>query len=108
MKHAQIVHVGELPVQDHSRFYQQVADVAVAATTAALEAERHARTSKRHHGSSAHHNAETHHEDDEQGLSHGGHDAPNWSRTKSVVILLLATVLYAIIAGEHTSNIAGC
>lgn len=28
----------------------------------------------------------------------GGHDAPNWSRTKSTVILLGATVLYAIIA----------
>lgn len=30
--------------------------------------------------------------------AHGGHDAPNWSRTKSTVILLGATVLYAIIA----------
>lgn len=29
---------------------------------------------------------------------HGGHDAPNWSRMKSTVILLGATVLYAIIA----------
>lgn len=29
---------------------------------------------------------------------HGGHDAPNWSRTKSAVILMGATVLYAIIA----------
>ncbi|SPO03526.1 related to calcium permease Vcx1p [Cephalotrichum gorgonifer] len=28
----------------------------------------------------------------------GGHDAPNWSRLKSTVILLGATVLYAIIA----------
>ncbi|KAI9757299.1 MAG: hypothetical protein M4579_003510 [Chaenotheca gracillima] len=28
----------------------------------------------------------------------GGHDAPNWSRTKSAVILLGATLLYAIIA----------
>ncbi|KAI9741658.1 MAG: hypothetical protein M1834_000042 [Cirrosporium novae-zelandiae] len=28
----------------------------------------------------------------------GGHDAPNWSRTKSSVILLGATILYAIIA----------
>ncbi|KAI1480587.1 Sodium/calcium exchanger protein-domain-containing protein [Daldinia eschscholtzii] len=30
--------------------------------------------------------------------SHGGHDAPNWSRTKSSVILMGATVLYAIVA----------
>ena len=28
----------------------------------------------------------------------GGHDAPNWGRTKSVVILLIATIAYAIIA----------
>ncbi|KIW17113.1 calcium/proton exchanger [Exophiala spinifera] len=28
----------------------------------------------------------------------GGHDAPNWSRTKSSVILLTATVAYAIVA----------
>lgn len=38
----------------------------------------------------------------EAGTGHGGggggHDAPNWSRVKSTVILLGATVLYAIIA----------
>ncbi|KYK56153.1 calcium permease [Drechmeria coniospora] len=28
----------------------------------------------------------------------GGHDAPNWGRTKSAVILLAATILYAVIA----------
>lgn len=28
----------------------------------------------------------------------GGHDAPNWSRTKSSVILMGATILYALIA----------
>jgi Ca2+:H+ antiporter len=32
------------------------------------------------------------------GGGHGGHDAPNWSRVKSAVILLGATILYAIIA----------
>lgn len=36
--------------------------------------------------------------DDEEALPHGGHDAPNWSRLKSVVVLLGATILYAIIA----------
>jgi Ca2+:H+ antiporter len=30
--------------------------------------------------------------------SSGGHDAPNWSKTKSFVILLTATVAYAVIA----------
>ncbi|RMZ76061.1 hypothetical protein DV737_g5009, partial [Chaetothyriales sp. CBS 132003] len=29
---------------------------------------------------------------------HGGHDAPNWSRSKSAVILLTATLAYAIVA----------
>ncbi|KAK3321330.1 Sodium/calcium exchanger protein-domain-containing protein [Cercophora scortea] len=29
---------------------------------------------------------------------HGGHDAPNWSRLKSAVILMGATILYAVIA----------
>ncbi|KAI0205461.1 calcium permease [Astrocystis sublimbata] len=28
----------------------------------------------------------------------GGHDAPNWSRTKSFIILMSATVLYAVVA----------
>jgi Ca2+:H+ antiporter len=32
------------------------------------------------------------------GHTSGGHDAPNWSRTKSAVILLTATLAYAIIA----------
>lgn len=30
--------------------------------------------------------------------AHGGHDAPNWGRMKSFVILLSATLLYAIVA----------
>ncbi|EMC92986.1 hypothetical protein BAUCODRAFT_60097, partial [Baudoinia panamericana UAMH 10762] len=32
------------------------------------------------------------------GAGEGGHDAPNWSRTKSAIILLTATLAYAIIA----------
>ena len=36
---------------------------------------------------------------DAGGMGHG-HDAPNWSRTKSSLILLGATILYAIIAGR--------
>jgi len=30
--------------------------------------------------------------------AHGGHDAPNWSRMKSSIVLMGATVLYAIVA----------
>ncbi|CAK7895707.1 low affinity vacuolar monovalent cation/H(+) antiporter [[Candida] anglica] len=35
----------------------------------------------------------------------GGHDAPNWSRKKSTVILLGATLLYAIIAEILVDNV---
>lgn len=35
----------------------------------------------------------------------GGHDAPNWSRTKSYVVLLTATVAYAIIAEILVSTV---
>ena len=35
---------------------------------------------------------------DAEGHSGGGHDAPNWGRVKSAVILLGATLLYAVIA----------
>jgi Ca2+:H+ antiporter len=39
------------------------------------------------------------------GGASGGHDAPNWSRTKSTVILLGATLLYAIIAEILVSTV---
>lgn len=35
----------------------------------------------------------------------GGHDAPNWSRSKSTVILLGATLLYAVIAEILVDNV---
>ncbi|CCG22881.1 Ca2+/H+ antiporter [Candida orthopsilosis Co 90-125] len=41
-------------------------------------------------------------EDSEEG---GGHDAPNWSKKKSTIILLGATVLYAIIAEILVDNV---
>lgn len=41
-------------------------------------------------------------EDSEEG---GGHDAPNWSKRKSTIILLGATVLYAIIAEILVDNV---
>ncbi|GKZ33860.1 hypothetical protein AbraIFM66950_003945 [Aspergillus brasiliensis] len=34
----------------------------------------------------------------EPGHTSGGHDAPNWSKTRSSIILLGATILYAVIA----------
>ena len=35
----------------------------------------------------------------------GGHDAPNWSKTKSFIILLVATLLYAVIAEILVSTV---
>lgn len=37
----------------------------------------------------------------------GGHDAPNWSRTKSTVILLIATFMYSIIAEILVGTVDG-
>lgn len=45
---------------------------------------------------------ETKEEEEDQA---GGHDAPNWSRNKSTVILLVATLLYAIIAEILVDNV---
>lgn len=42
-----------------------------------------------------------------QDTNSGGHDAPNWSRTKSTVILLGATLLYAIIAEILVGTVDG-
>lgn len=41
----------------------------------------------------------------ESGEEAGGHDAPNWSNNKSTVILLGATILYAIIAEILVDNV---
>ncbi|KAJ9111746.1 hypothetical protein QFC19_001108 [Naganishia cerealis] len=44
------------------------------------------------------HSQPTNREVDVEEEEGGGHDAPNWSRNKSTVILLGATLLYAVIA----------
>lgn len=44
-------------------------------------------------------------ETEEQG-GHGGHDAPNWSRTKSYSVLFGCTLLYALISGGCCSRCA--
>ncbi|KAJ1563848.1 hypothetical protein HK405_000541, partial [Cladochytrium tenue] len=36
--------------------------------------------------------------EDAHGGGHGGHDHPNWSTSKSAMVLLLATVMYSLIA----------
>lgn len=99
-----------------------VLHVAEIAATAAAVAARDVATTPRRVSSSAHATSHyrfqpsgqaiippnaTYHEDHEDTAiaelatahaQNGGHDAPNWSRLKSAVILLGATILYAIIA----------
>ncbi|KAH0425589.1 hypothetical protein KCU90_g7887, partial [Aureobasidium melanogenum] len=115
-----------LSAEDNTALVRQVAEMAAtAATVAARDATRAPRKasqmattsagSVKHHGSissSTGHSAsatKTGAMPDDAGEVHGevheapahesgGHDAPNWSRTKSAVILLTATVAYAVIA----------
>ena len=108
------IQVAGLTEEENISLVRQVAEMAAtAATVAARDATRAPR--KAHNviltpARSSHRGpptrAGTFHDDNEEaapgeGVTHntgGGHDAPNWSRTKSAVILLGATLLYAIIA----------
>lgn len=118
------LHIHGLSAQDNSALVRQVAEMA--ATAAAVAARDATRAPKRalqmanttgtvrhhsHHGTggsghSSHERAAAHipvvapgaEVAGEAAHASGGHDAPNWSRTKSAVILLTATLAYAIIA----------
>ncbi|KAJ5659111.1 hypothetical protein N7507_005562 [Penicillium longicatenatum] len=99
-----------LSEEDNERLVREVTEVA--ATAAAVAAREAARNRK----STGHHTAGRHagraladqikpplEEAEDVGIpadahASGGHDAPNWSRTKSSIILLGATILYAIVA----------
>ncbi|CCG81954.1 Calcium permease family membrane transporter [Taphrina deformans PYCC 5710] len=103
---------GETSILDSDVFYAKIADVAQQATTEALKRSdvlrsRRSKLSDLNQGvtnspagpSSGSRTQRLPEEPaQEADLPHGGHDAPNWSRTKSVIVLLTATVLYAIIA----------
>lgn len=118
------VHIPGFSDAENSQLVHQIAEIA---TTAAAAAARDARGSipkgsnqntphlpQGHSGTTGHSStghrptpirsaAFPDHEDVTEGhghsaAGHGGHDAPNWSRLKSAVILMGATVLYAIIA----------
>ncbi|GAO46162.1 hypothetical protein G7K_0399-t1 [Saitoella complicata NRRL Y-17804] len=94
-----------LSPEDNLNLARNVAEVA--ATAAALTIHTQQQSGTHHRPSPARHQTrptsysygnalDDFPEDAEPG--HGGHDAPNWSKTKSAVILLSATILYAIIA----------
>lgn len=99
----------------NSNLVREVAELAAtAATIAARDAQRPRKASVNNLVSSVHSahrpntgKAGTIQHDDEaaaiaEALAHGGtgggHDAPNWSRMKSSIILMVATILYALIA----------
>lgn len=97
---------------DNNTLVREVAEIAATAATIAARDKHHSRrASAVPHGKShsSHTRAGVVAETEEDihtaadnttahGGGDGGHDAPNWSRTKSSIILLGATVLYAIIA----------
>jgi Ca2+:H+ antiporter len=106
-------HLQGLSDADNRALIREVAELAAtAATVAARDAQNrphHYRsgTGRREHRSHA--QTTVGHEDQTlpagvvgdaggQAAAAGGHDAPNWGRSKSVIILLVATVAYAIIA----------
>ncbi|KAK3679126.1 hypothetical protein LTR78_000686 [Recurvomyces mirabilis] len=121
------IRIHGLSSEDNRALVQQMAEVAAtAATVAARDATRAPRKAMimsstgigppKGHGHHHHHNStestpalpaedgtarlppvpET--TPDKPAEAAGGHDAPNWSRTKSAIILLTATLAYAIIA----------
>lgn len=95
--------------EENQRFVRHVTEVAAtAAATAASNAVRHPKKHGPKPPSLARHSSKTTMPeiteesglgpDPEHAAGNGGHDAPNWSKLKSSVILLSATLLYAIIA----------
>lgn len=112
-------HLKGLSDQDNTALTRQVAEIAAtAAAVAARDATKAPRRAlsmaltpgktagepHRTHSSMHHHSNHA-----AEGIEHGGHaettdaaggghDAPNWSRTKSAVILMTATIAYAVIA----------
>ncbi|KAF2747344.1 calcium permease family membrane transporter-like protein [Sporormia fimetaria CBS 119925] len=97
-------HLQGLSEEESNTLVRQITEIA--ATTSAIatrdatkgphRAAQLAHLERPHHSRTATHTAEA--DDPAPGHTSGGHDAPNWSRTKSAVILLTATLAYAIIA----------
>ncbi|KAL9586344.1 MAG: hypothetical protein Q9212_000962 [Teloschistes hypoglaucus] len=108
------IHIAGLSEEENAHLVHQVAEIAAtAATVATRDATRAPRKVSGVSHTSTHHTPRVsapptgalRDYDDaaatDLAVGHvesGGHDAPNWSRLKSSVILLGATVLYAIIA----------
>ncbi|KAI5794450.1 Sodium/calcium exchanger protein-domain-containing protein [Peziza echinospora] len=107
-----------LSSEQNARIVRGVAEVAAAAATAAVQ--DHQRLQEHHHNNYVRKNSNpaivhSVHSNNDNNPVHftvatepnlatvpevpsGGHDAPNWGRVKSAVILMGATILYAIVA----------
>ena len=102
------MNISALSEQENSDLVRHVAEMAAqAATIAARDATQSVRKASVVHTLPHHtprrtttggHDHPMHQDEAAADAMAGGHDAPNWGRTKSAVILLGATVLYAIIA----------
>ena len=109
------VHITGLSEEENAHLVHQVAEIAAtAATVATRDATRAPRKASGTNHPSAHHHTPrpsapptaAHREYQDTAMLEatsqhgegGGHDAPNWSRLKSSIILLGATILYAVIA----------
>ncbi|ORY74146.1 hypothetical protein BCR37DRAFT_384575 [Protomyces lactucae-debilis] len=91
--------LADLITKDPMAFYERVAEIASHATASALERDRVVAKQKRMSTRTEAERVEPSTAAvEEEALPHSGHDAPNWSRLKSVAVLLVATLFYAIIA----------
>jgi Ca2+:H+ antiporter len=95
--------ISELANEENARLVRGVAEMAAAAATAAVQDAQ--RQSGRRMAAASKPSLPTHSVLDEDvpvggeaADAAGGHDAPNWGRAKSSIILLGATVLYAVVA----------
>jgi Ca2+:H+ antiporter len=110
-------HLQSLSEEDNRHLTMQVAEMAAtAAAVAARDATRAPRKAAQLSSTPVRADRPTGHGSTEEVLdvnggpeiavaAAGGHDAPNWSRTKSAVILLTATVAYAVIAEILVSTV---
>ncbi|KAI1002019.1 Low affinity vacuolar monovalent cation/H(+) antiporter [Podosphaera aphanis] len=100
------IHIPGLTDAQSTSLVREVAEIAAAAATiAAGNVRKIAKAPSTTHASSISHKTlrtgvvhDTEESGPAGGHSENGHVAPNWSRTKSSIVLCLATVLYALIA----------
>jgi len=99
------VAIPSLTNEENLNLTREVAEMAATAATAAVAAVQDVQRHLPDRKSIPKHVAQVHvpYQVEEE-AEHGGHDAPNWGRAKSMIILCGATVLYAAVAGNSTRS----